>query len=84
MLTITYIVAVTIHIYAQGRLNNDRTHSLHRILLMATSVVGVMKMGNIVPRVRIEPTCLAFWASVLTIIPPMLPVVTLLPKPTCI
>ena len=27
-------------------------------------VMGVMKVGNIVPRVGIEPTSLAFWASV--------------------
>ena len=29
------------------------------------NVLGVMKMGNIVPRVRSEPSYLAFWASVL-------------------
>ena len=32
---------------------------------MATSVVGVMEMGNIVPRAGLEPMPLAFWASVL-------------------
>ena len=32
---------------------------------MATSVMGVMKMGNIVPRVGHEPTSLGFWATVL-------------------
>ena len=32
---------------------------------MATSLIGVMKMGNIVPRAGLEPTSLAFWASVL-------------------
>ena len=37
------------------------------------SVVGVMKMGNIVPRARIEHTSLAFRASVLTITPHRLP-----------
>ena len=31
----------------------------------ATSVVGVMKMGNMVPRVGIEPTSLTFWATML-------------------
>ena len=30
---------------------------------MATSVVGVIKMGNILPRVDFKPTSLAFWAS---------------------
>ena len=29
--------------------------------------MGVMKMGNIVPRVGLEPTYLAFWASVLSL-----------------
>ena len=36
-------------------------------------VVGVMKMGNIVPRAGIEPTSLAFQVSVLIIIPRRLP-----------
>ena len=34
-------------------------------MYMGLYVVGVMKMGNIVPRVGIEPTSLAFSASVL-------------------
>ena len=34
-------------------------------MVTATSVVGVMQMGNIVPRAGLEPTSLAFWASVL-------------------
>ena len=32
---------------------------------MVMSVVGVMKMGNNVPRAGLEATSLAFWASVL-------------------
>ena len=48
---------MAIHIHTQGKFN--------RILVMATSVVCVMKMGNIVPRVELEPTPLAFWVSVL-------------------
>ena len=32
---------------------------------MVTSVVGLMKTGDIVPRVGIEPTSLVFQASVL-------------------
>ena len=43
---------------------------------------GVMKVENLVPRVGIEPTLLAFQASVLTITPPRLFYVTLLPIPT--
>ena len=34
-------------------------------MVTATSVVGVMKMGNTVPRAGLEPTSLAFRASVL-------------------
>ena len=31
------------------------------------SVMGVMKMGNTAPRAGVEPTSLAFWASVLPV-----------------
>ena len=44
---------------------------------LGTSVVDVMKMGNIVPRVGIEPTSLAFWVSLLPlhhIVPLMSPI----------
>ena len=41
-----------------------------------------MKIGNIMPRVGIEPTSLAFQAIVLTITPPRLPDVAILPTPT--
>ena len=47
----------------------------------STSVVVVMKMGNIAPRARIESTSLAFWVSVLTITS-RLPDVSILPMPT--
>ena len=53
-------------------------------MVMATSVMSVMKMGNCVPIVGIEPTPLAFQVSVLTITPPRLPAVTMLPIPTCV
>ena len=52
---------------------------LYRIMVTATSLMGVMKMGNIVPRARIEPTSLAFHAT-----PPRLPDVTILSMPTCL
>ena len=52
-------IYIHIHIHTQGRLNNLIVHSLYSIMVMATSVAGVMKMGNIVP------TSLVFWASVL-------------------
>ena len=34
-----------------------------RIMVTKTSVLGMIKMGNIVPRVGIEPTSLEFQAS---------------------
>ena len=80
MLTITYIQAVTSH--TQGTFNNHATPRSYRILVMATSVMGVMKMGNIVPTAGIEPTSLAFRASVLTITPHRIPDVTTIPTPT--
>ena len=55
--------------------------SLYRIIVMATSVVGVNKMGTIVPKVGIEPTSLVFQVYVLTITPPRLADVTTLPTP---
>ena len=90
LLTITYIQTVTSHTYmyvcvyvcTQGSFNDHRAHSLYRILVKATMVVGVIKMGNIVSRVAIEPISLAFQASVLTIIPHRLPDVTTIPMPT--
>ena len=56
MLTITYIQAMTLHILTQGRFNNHTVCSLYRIMVKATSVMGVMKMVNIVLRTGIEPT----------------------------
>ena len=47
-------------------------------------VVGVMKMGNIVPIAGIQPTSPAFWVSELTITAPRLPGVTTLLMLTCI
>ena len=52
----------------QGRFNNHTVISLYWIMVMTTSVMGVMgvmKMGNIVPTAGIEPTSLAFRVSVL-------------------
>ena len=69
-MSFTYIQAMAVHIYiyiyiytGQGQQPyspqhvQDPGHS--------TSIMGVTKMGNIVPRVGIEPTSLAFQASVL-------------------
>ena len=65
MLTITYIQAMALHIHTQGRFNNHTVHSLYRIMVMTTSVIGVMKMENTVPRAGIKTTSMAFRASVL-------------------
>ena len=56
---------MALHIHKQGRFNSNTALSLYRLLVMDTSIVGVMKMGNIVPRAGIEPISLAFSVSVL-------------------
>ena len=61
MLTITYIQAIAyVYIHRLGstikQLVQDPDHS--------TIVVGVMEMGNIVPRAGIKPTSLVFRANV--------------------
>ena len=48
---------------------------------MATSIMNVMKMGNIAPRVGIKLASLAFRASVLTTTAPRLPDASMLPTP---
>ena len=44
----------------QGKFNKHTTHSLYRIMITATCVVGDMKMGNIVPKAGIKHTNLSF------------------------
>ena len=70
LLTITYIYT-GLHIHKQGRFNNHIAHSFTGSLswkpvssVMATSVMGVMKIGKIVARARLKTMSLAFWASV--------------------
>ena len=48
------------------------------------SIVGVMKVGNILPRVGIEPTYLAFEDNVPTILPARPLDLTILPTPICL
>ena len=55
---------MALYIHTQGRFNNHTSPSLYMIMVMATSVVGVTKMGNTVPRVGLKPISLAFQASV--------------------
>ena len=47
-------------------------------------VMGVMKMGNIVPRVGLEPISLAFRTSVLPLHNVGFPDVITIPMPTCL
>ena len=54
------------------------------VMIMTTSVMGVMEMGNIPHRVGIEPKYFAFQTTVLTIIPLMLPDATTLPTSNCL
>ena len=51
-LTITCIQSMTLH----GRLNNETANSLYRIMVIAPSVLGVMKMGNTVQVCRYYTT----------------------------
>ena len=52
-------------------------------MVIATFVVGVLKMGIIVSKVGIEPNSHVFQASVLTILPPRLPDIIILPTCLC-
>ena len=47
-----------------------------------TTVIGVMKIGNISPKAGIEQISLASYASVLTMSPPRISDVTTVPMPT--
>ena len=49
--------------HTQDRFNNHTVQSLYMIMVKATSVIGVTKMGNIAPRVRIEHTSLTILAQ---------------------
>ena len=51
---------------------------------MESSVMALMKMGSIAPKVGIKSTYLAFWASVVTITPPRFPDVVTLFTPDCL
>ena len=54
------------------------------LIVYVTIVMGVVKMGNILPRVRLERTSRAFWASVLPLQHVGFPDVTTMPMPTCL
>ena len=51
-----------LHIHTPGMFNDHMAHSLYRTLLMATNVVSVMKMGNILPRDRKHISCRGQWS----------------------
>ena len=80
MLTITYIQAIALIIHTQGRFNNHTVCSLYRILVMEP-VSWVWWKWEILPRVGLEPSSLAFWASML---PCKVPDVTTIPMPPCL
>ena len=83
ILTITYIHTGShlTHIYRVGSTTIQHI-TCTGSWVTATSGVGVMKMGNVVPWVGIEPIFLAFRASVLTITPCRLPDVTTIHTPS--
>ena len=85
MLTITYTGNGLTYTYTYtGYVQQPYSMQLVQDPGHGTSGVGVMKMGNMVPRAGIEPTSLAFWASVLTISPSRFPGVNMPPTPTCL
>ena len=51
--------------YTQVRFDNHTVNSLYMIHVTVIRVVGVLKMGNTVPRVGLKPTSLIFQVSVL-------------------
>ena len=73
-----------VHIRVANRYGFTTFYISHHHLTSYNNVVGVMKIGNNVPRAGIEATSLAFRASAPTITPCRLPDVTLTPMPTCL
>ena len=55
---------MALHTHRQGGFNNHTMHSLYTIIIMAATVMGMMKMGNIAPRLGLKPTSLVFQAIV--------------------
>ena len=53
------------------------------MVAVESCVVGVMKMGNTVPRVGLKPTSLSFRASMLPLHHVVFPDVTIIKTPTC-
>ena len=45
---------MALDIHTQGMFNDHKACSLDKILVMATRVMGLMKMGNTVPRMELE------------------------------
>ena len=60
ILTLAYIQAMVLHLHTQSRLNNHTVCKLYRIMVMATSVIGLMQMGNIAPTIGIKHTFHSF------------------------
>ena len=68
----SFVVQVKVHLIC--------IFNLDLIHMLQMHVVGVMKMGEMAPRVGIEPISLAFRDSVLTITPHVITLTT----PTCL
>ena len=81
-LVFRYIQTKHLHIHKKGRFKKHAICSLYRILLTAPVSWRVVKLGNIVARVGIEPTSLRFQANVLTITSAGLPDITTPATPT--
>ena len=74
MSSYTYVLKIKIKIVNTFRYPPQRSIGLHTQYgsrrHFIVYVVWVLKMGNIAPRARIEPTCLAFRVNSLAIPPP--------------
>ena len=71
MLTITYTHAITSNTYTESRFNNytvNTLDSLYNYHTHGTSVMSVMKIGNIMPRAGIEPTSVALMLTIILIL----------------
>ena len=73
LLLLAHISCSYLLCYPLQIMNLTNIVSLHQYIDIQYIVMDAMKMGNNVPRAGIEPTSLAFQATVLTITPHMLP-----------
>ena len=81
---IVIVHVISISVSTSRHLMSWVFHWVHEGIEYITCVVGVMKMGNIVPRVGLKHISLAFRASVLPLHHIGFPDVTFIPTPTCL